>query len=62
VLKITEKGLCCHLPDDIGVAVDCSSELETGCGWVPAAAAAVVGSPIALAAAEVLCSECQTRS
>jgi hypothetical protein len=50
-----------HLPDDAAAAVDCSSELETGYGWVPAAAA-VVGSPITLAAAEVPCSECQTQS
>jgi hypothetical protein len=36
----------------------CSSELETGCGWVPAVAA-MVGSPNVLAATGVPCSECQ---
>jgi hypothetical protein len=49
------------LPGDTAAAIDCSSELETGYGWVPAAAV-VVGSPIALAAAEASCSECQTQS
>ena len=44
-------------------AADYSSELETGCGWVPAAAAtAEVGLPIALAAAGVPCPECRTQS
>jgi hypothetical protein len=37
------------------------SELEVESGWVPAAAA-VVGSPIITAAAEVLCPECRTQS
>jgi hypothetical protein len=56
-----KSNTCCHSPDDIAAAVDCSSELKTGCGWVPVVAA-VVGSPNVLAAAEVLCSEGQTQS
>ena len=52
---------CFRIVSDTAAAADCSFELETGCGWVPAAAA-VVGSPNVLAAAEVLGSECQTRS
>jgi hypothetical protein len=47
------------LPGDTAAAIDCSSELETGYDWVPAAV--VVGSPIALAAVEAPCSECQTQ-
>jgi hypothetical protein len=49
------------LPPLAAAVADRSSKLETGCGWVPAAAA-VVGSPNVLAAAEVLCSECQIQS
>ena len=40
---------------------NCFSELGAESGWVPAAAA-VVGSPNVLAAAEVPCSECQIQS
>jgi hypothetical protein len=43
------------------VAGCCSSELGVVSGWV-SAAATEVGSPIAPAAAEVLCSECRTQS
>jgi hypothetical protein len=64
ILGIMSGVATCETPvvGDIAAAIDCSSGLETGCGWVPAAAAAVVGSPIALAPAEVPCSECQTQS
>jgi hypothetical protein len=41
---------------------DCSSQLGAKSGWVPTAAATVVGSPNVLAAAEVPCSECQIQS
>jgi hypothetical protein len=43
------------------VAGCCSSELKVESGWVPAAAA-VVGSPIALVVAEIPYSECRTQS
>jgi hypothetical protein len=48
----------------MAAVADCSSELGAESGWVPAAAAAaaVVGSPNVLAAAEVPCSECQIQS
>jgi hypothetical protein len=52
---------CCHWPDGTAVVADCSSELGAESGWVPAAAA-VVGSPNVLDAAEVPCSECQIQS
>jgi hypothetical protein len=39
---------------------DCSSEMGAESGWVPAAAG--VGLPNVLAAAEVPCSECQIQS
>jgi hypothetical protein len=51
-----------HWLDGIDVVADCcSSKLGAESGWV-LAAAAMVGSPNVLAAAEVPCSECQIQS
>jgi hypothetical protein len=59
---LPQVSICCHWLDGTAAAVAdcCSSRLGAENGWVPAAAAAVVGSPNVLAAAEVPCSECDT--